>query len=375
MNASGTATAAVAVAALRTELQEFAVPDIGPDDGLMEVEVSGVCGTDWEIYLRETRGRGLGPLILGHENVGRVAAIGEGASERWGVAVGDRVAVEEFIPCHHCALCLSGQHWLCEATDSRGDKPFLRYGSTPTTIGSGLWGGFAELQYIHPRSLVHRLPEDMPGELAALFVPISNGLRWVADVAAPRLGDSLLVIGPGQHGLGCVVGGREAGMDTIIVSGLSHSPDRLEVARALGADHVIEADREPLVERVRELTGGHGVDVVVDLSPGATEVIEQSIEVLAKRGTLILAASKHRKPAPFMNDVVVRKELTVRGVRGRDYGSVERALQLIGSGRYPLERLCTHSFGLGETDRALRLVGQRWDPAAIHVSVVQAQQP
>jgi threonine dehydrogenase-like Zn-dependent dehydrogenase len=365
-----TATAAVAVDALRTELQDFAVPDVGPDEGLLAVEVSGVCGTDWEIYRRESRGQGLGPLILGHENVGRIAAIGERAAARWKVGVGDRVALEEFIPCHHCALCLSGQHVLCDATDSRGSAPFLRYGSTPTTVGSGLWGGFAEIQYIHPSSLVHRVADDVPGELAALFVPISNGIRWVRDVADPPLGASMLVVGPGQHGLGCVAAGREAGLGTIIVSGTSQSPDRLAVARALGADHTIEGDRESLVERVRDITGGAGVDVVIDLTPGATEVIDQAIEALAKRGTLILAGSKHGQTAPLRNDLVVRKEATIRGVRGRDFASVEQALRLIESGRYPFERLCTHSFGLADVDRALRLVGERWDPGAIHVSVV-----
>jgi threonine dehydrogenase-like Zn-dependent dehydrogenase len=364
-------TAAVAVEALRTELQRFPLPDVNADEGLLEIEVAGVCGTDWEIYERKSRGAGLGPLILGHENVGRIAAIGDRAAKRWGIDVGHRIAVEEFIPCGHCIRCLSGESWLCDATDSRAGGSFLRYGSTSTTVPPALWGGFGQYQYLHPNSLVHRIDENLPTALAALFVPISNGIRWVRDVADAPLEGSILIQGPGQHGLGCVVAAKEAGMATIIVSGLSASPERLEVARALGADHTFEADRADVVSEVKDVTGGRGADVVIDVTPGATRPVEIALEAAAKRGTIVLVGSKHGRPVSgFKSDMVVRKELTVRGVRGRDYRSVELAFALIGSGRYPLERLCTHTFGLDQVDRALHLVGELWDPAAIHVNVV-----
>lgn len=366
-----TVAAAVATDPLTTELREFPLPEIGPDDGLLRIEVAGVCGTDWEIYQRESRGRGLGPLILGHENVGRVEAIGDRAAQRWGVQAGDRIVVEEFLPCHHCEWCLQGRHVMCAQTDSRGAQPFLRYGTTPTDVPPALWGGFAELQYLHPSSLVHRIDDELPAELAAMFVPISNGLRWVLDDGEGRIGNSLLVIGPGQHGLGCVLAGREGGLGTIVAAGTSRAPERLAVARALGADETVETDREDLVELVLELTDGRGVDVVVDLTPGVVEAVEWAVDAAAKRGRIILAGSKHGNPvAGFSNDKTVRKELTIRGVRGRDYRSVEEALRIIGSGRYPLERMATHRFGLDEVDRALRLLGERWDPNAIHVNVV-----
>jgi threonine dehydrogenase-like Zn-dependent dehydrogenase len=364
-------SAAVAVEPLVTELQRFPLPDVGPDEGLVEIEAAGVCGTDWEIYERKSRGGGLGPLILGHENIGHIAAIGDRAATRWGVRTGERIAIEEFIPCGHCMQCLRGENWLCDATDSKGGGVFLRYGSTPTTVPPALWGGFGQYQYLHPNSLVHRIDPGLPTELAALFVPISNGIRWVRDVADAPLEGSILIQGPGQHGLGCVVAAREAGMGTVIVSGLSDSPRRLEVAKALGAGHVIEADRADVVAEVMDITDHKGVDVVIDLTPGATHPVEIALEAAAKRGIVILAGSKHGRPIPGLKtDVVVRKELTIRGVRGRDYRSVERAFDLIGSGRYPLEQLCTHSFGLEDVDRALRLVGEQWDPAAIHVNVI-----
>ena len=364
--------AAVAVDALRTEIKHFPFPEVAPEDGVLEVEVAGVCGTDWEIYKRESRGRDLGPLILGHENVGRIAAVGGAAAARWGVTVGDRVVVEEFLPCGQCGWCRSGRGWLCEATDSRGSSPFRRYGSTSTDVPPSLWGGFGEFLYLHPNSIVHRIDDDIPDDLAALFVPISNGLRWVLEVGGGVVGGSILIQGPGQHGLGCVVAAAAAGMTTIVVSGMSDA-HRLEVARRLGAHHTIDAGADDVVARVREATEGRGVDLVVDLAPGATETVATAIAAAAKGGVVVLASSKHGRPVTeFSNDTVVRKELTIRGVRGRDPASVERALALIASRRFPLELMSTHSFGLRDVDKALRLVGERWDPTAIHVNVVPA---
>ncbi len=364
-------SAAVAVDALQTELKRFAPPDVGADDGVLAVEIAGVCGTDWEIYRRESRGRGLGPLILGHENVGRITAVGEEASRRWGVVAGDRVVIEEFIPCGHCRLCRAGHYRICEATDSRSGRPFLRYGSTPASVPPALWGGFSELLYLHPNSIVYPLSEDVPGELAALFVPISNGIRWVVQEGGGTVGRSIVIQGPGQHGLGCVVAAKEAGMSPIVVSGLARDARRLDIALELGADNVVRVDDADLVAEVAEITEGRMADLVVDVSPGATVAVELAVEVATKRGTVILAGSKHGAPVSnFLNDTVVRKELTIKGVRGHDHLSVEPALKLIQSRRYPLERFCTHRFGLDEVDRALRMVGERSDPAAVHVNVV-----
>ncbi len=367
----GDTLAAVAVAPLRTELRRFPRPAVGEDDALLEVEVAGVCGTDWEIYRRESRGQGLGPLILGHENVGRVVEIGERAAARWGVREGDRIAVEEFIPCGRCPLCLAGHYRLCEATDSRSGKPVLRYGITPVSIPPALWGGFAEHLYLHPNSIVHRMPPEIPSEVAALFIPVSNGIQWVVREGGIGVGGRVLVIGPGQHGLGCVVAAREAGASTIVVAGTSRSRDRLALAMDLGATHTVESDREDVVEAVAAATEGELVDLVVDLTPGAADPVAWAIASARKRGVVVLAGSKHGRPVDgFAHDTVVRKELTVKGVRGHDRSSVEAAIGVIASGRYPLERLCTHRFPLERVDEALRVVGERTDPSAIHVSVL-----
>ncbi len=342
----------MAVAPLRTELRQLPVPTVGADDGLLTVEACGLCGTDWDFYTRQ-RGAHLGPLILGHEIVGRVLTVGEGAARRWHIKTGDRIAVEEFLPCGQCELCKSGRPALCEATDSRSEKPFLRYGSTPVHVPPGLWGGFSEILYLHPRALVHHVPDDLSPDLATLFVPVSNGIRWVLSA----------------HGLGCVVAAVEGGAKHVIAVSRS-SGARLEAARALGAIPVA-ADRADVVASVREITNGKMADVIVDLAPGAPETVETALALARKAATVILAASKRGKPVTgSLNDIVIRKELTVKGVRGRDYQSVEEALQLIASRRYPLERIRTHEFPLDQADQALRVQGERTDPSAIHVTVV-----
>lgn len=363
-----TVVAAVAVGPRHTEIQRLPLPAIGPDDGLLAVEACGLCGTDWDFYTRQ-RGAHLGPLILGHEIVGRVIAAGERAAARWKIKAGDRVAVEEFLPCGECEFCRSGRPALCEATDSRSEKPFLRYGATPTDIPPGLWGGFSEILYLHPRALVHHLPDDLSWDLATLFVPISNGVRWVLKEGRLPRGGTAVVIGPGAHGLGCVVAAVEGGARHVIAVGRSKGA-RLEAARSLGAIP-IETEHTDVVAAVREITNGEMADLIVDLAPEAPETVETALALARKGATILLAASKRGKPVTGpMNDVIIRKELTVKGVRGRDYQSVEEALRIIRSGRYPLARLRTHRFSLGETDQALRMQGERTDPAAIHVTVV-----
>lgn len=361
---SGTrAKAAVLVEPRRIEIEEFPLPECGDDDGLLRVEATGVCGSDVAVY----RGQFSTdlfpmPLVLGHEIVGRIERIGRRAAERWGVREGDRIVVEEHLPCGRCELCSGGRQKMCIKR---------RYGSMATSTAPALWGGYAEAVYLHPDSVVYRVADSLPAELAPLFIPISNGLDWVERVGDVRVGGSVLVQGPGAHGLGCVIGARECGAATIIVAGLARDRARLELARTFGATHVIEADREDVRARVREITAGRLVDLVIDVTPGAAEPLEIAVDVAAVGGTILVAGYKHGNPIPgFKSDPLFFKELTVKGVWGRSSASVPPALRLIESRRYPLERLCTHSFSVEETGAALETAGGERGEDAIHVTVV-----
>ncbi|HXF81129.1 MAG TPA: zinc-binding dehydrogenase, partial [bacterium] len=168
--------------------------------------------------------------------------------------------------------------------------------------------------------------------------------------------------------LGCVVAAVEGGAARVFAVGRVDGP-RLQAAQALGAIPLPAASTD-VVAAVREATGGAMADVVVDLAPGAPETVRLALQLARKGGTVVLAASKRQPVAAFDGDLVVRNELAVRGVRGRDYASVEEALRIIRSGRYPLARLRTHTFPLAQADAALRLLGERTDPSAIHITVV-----
>ncbi len=358
---------AVLVAPREIRVQEFPIPAIGPHAALVRVEGTGICGSDWAPYIGSWRGD-LPPLILGHEVVGRVVELGAGAGERWGIEVGQRIVVEESIPCNHCGLCRTGRYHMC---DPMHTDEGMRYGLTPISIEPSIWGGFGEYIYIHPNSIVHKMNESVHVDQAPLFIPISNGIRWVERDGGCRIGDTVVIQGPGQHGLGCVLGARLAGAGTIIVVGTDKDRHRLSVATSLGADHVVSIDDGSAVEQIREITNGEMANVVLDVTTRAPDATGDALMMAAIGATIVVAGAKEGRPATnFMSDLMLLNELTVKGVYGHDYTSVSRALTLIESGDYPLDLLCTHTFGLDRADEALRTLGGEGEADAIHITIV-----
>src|SRR5438270_7558376 len=162
--------AAVQTAPETTELREFPLPDIAADAALLKVEAAGVCGSDVGGYKRFAKA----PRILGHENVGVIARAGEAFGRRWGVQEGDRVAIEEYLSCGHCELCLRGEFRHCAATDVTSNPDALRYGNTPIDTPPALWGGYAEYLYMPPATVLHRMPAHVPADQAAMALPVGN---------------------------------------------------------------------------------------------------------------------------------------------------------------------------------------------------------
>jgi threonine dehydrogenase-like Zn-dependent dehydrogenase len=362
--------AAVAAAPGTTELRDFPEPDVPPDGGLLRIEAAGVCGSDVPAYRRIREA-----TILGHETVGRIEALGALARERWGVEIGDRVLIEEYLPCGHCAYCRSEDFRLCDATDIWMGG--IRYGSTPVSVAPALWGGFSRFQYLHPCSVLHRVPDDMPAELAALAIPLSNGLQWMLREARAAYGQTVVIQGPGQQGLACVVAAKLAGAARIIVSGLASDARRLEVARLLGADDTItaagavrERQDDSLETHVREMTDGRMADVVIEASSGGPETVSGAMKLARKRGTVVLCGEKHQPVPAFDADAVVSRVLRVIGVRGHGYAAVEDALAVIASKKFGLDAMCTDSFGLEGVDRAIRRLAGESGSDAIHVTVL-----
>ena len=205
-----------------------------------------------------------------------------------------------------------------------------------------------------------------------MALPLGNGWQWAFVEGGVGPGKSILIQGPGQQGLGCVLASKDAGASLIIVAGLSRDTKRLEVARRLGADITIDVEKEDLRERVNEVTKGRGVDVVVDVAASSEKTVLPAMDVLSKkRSTLVIAAgSTEQKINNFPIGTLKLKYMAVKAGRGHSYQCVEMALRTIASGKYPIHELCSHKFGINEVDLALRTASGEGLPDPIHVSVV-----
>lgn len=361
-----TVAAAVLTEKRSIEIREFERPRIGDDDALLRVEATGVCGADFDpLYLGRGPQPRIGPLVMGHEVAGRIEAIGGTAARRWGVEEGDLVVVEEDVPCGRCRLCRTGRYRLCNGLFGGEGR---RYGFTSVEEPPGLWGGFAETMYLSPNSVVHRVPASVPARIAPLYLPIANGVDWVGRCGHMPPGGTVLVQGPGQHGLGSVIGAREAGAGTVIVSGTSADASRLELAERLGADVVVNVDEEVLVDRVKEVTEGALADVVLDVTHGVGEPLAQAGRMVAFGGVIVVAGLK-MAPTEIRTDTLIVKDATLRAANGHDLISVRSALKILERDDYPFAELCTHTFALEDTEEAVRTVGGEGAADPIHVTV------
>ena len=373
-----TTSSAVLVAPRTIEMQEFPVPATGADDGLLRVEGTGICGADWEPYANGGKERypfrHLFPWILGHEIVGTVERLGPVAAKKWGVSEGDRVILEEVIPCGHCRLCRTGWYRGCTDVmypDRHGEGKF--YGMTPVSEPPHLWGGYGEYVYLHPNAILHPMPLSVSTENAPLFIPIANGLDWIEQSGESVVGETVVILGPGQHGLGCVIGAKESGAKTVIIVGQATDTHRLDVALQLGADHALVAGECDLAAEVVSLTDGDKAAMVMDITP-SPEALNQSLDLVRTRGTVVLGGFKTGKPVEnFMSDKLLGKRLI--GAVSHAVKSVSRAIDIIASGRYPLDLMSTHHFPLSQVDDALLTVGGEGDPDAIHVTIVPDDAP
>lgn len=355
--------AAVLVAPRQFEVRELPIPEIPDDAALLKIEACGICGSDIHgaERLRD------GPKILGHENVGIIARIGKQAAARWKVQEGDRIALEEYVPCGACKWCRSEDFRFCEATDIAGPGPRLWYGSTPLTTWPALWGGYSQYMYVHPNAVVHKMPGNVPAPHAAAFLPFANGIEWAYEYGEVGLGDAILIQGPGQQGLACVIAAKAVGASCIIVSGLSRDKRRLEVACKLGADYTIDVENDDLVAKVKHYTGGEGVNTVVNVTGGGKGVVAEAIEVASKRCNIVLAAAGHET---IDVGTLGRRKIAIKQANGHSFKSVELAIQFIASGKLPMDEISTHTFPMSQALEAIDAVAGKGAPGAIHVSIV-----
>ena len=329
--------------AIRTlEPRDIAIPDIDEDSAILRIEACGICGSDYEQF--EGQLRTPMPVVPGHEPLGRIAKIGDRAARRWKVDVGDRVAVETMLSCRHCGPCLSGSYHLC---DTRRIYSYIPLSEPP-----GLWGAYGQYMYLAPNTIVHRMDPTLAPQLAVMFNPLGAGFRWAVEMPNTRPGDSVVILGPGQRGLACVVACREVGAGTIIVTGLAADANKLALARAFGADHTIDVDNEDAIARVKQNHQGRGADVVVDVSSYATKPVADAMSMVRPGGTVVLAGVKGFKPVEnFVSDLIVMKEIRITGAIGVTSSGYKAAIRVIESGAYRCSR-CIRTISTSPTRRS-----------------------
>jgi threonine dehydrogenase-like Zn-dependent dehydrogenase len=351
------------------ELHEFGRPSVPDDGALLRVEACGLCGTDVAQFDGDHARMGLAglPCIPGHEPVGLIEEIGPSAAVRWNVAAGDRVAIEPHLSCGVCDACLDGQRNACAVGEHRD----VNYGFIGTDVGCGLWGGYSQYMLLDPRTVMHKVSKRLSPATASMFNPIGAGIRWACRAPSTKIGDTVVVLGSGQRGLACVIALRVAGAGMVIVTDLARCSSKLDLALELGADHVVVADEEDVVERVTELTGGRLADVVIDVTAGATKPVTDAIEIVKRGGTIILAGAKEGKAIPdFVSDKVVLKSIRMQGVFAVDSASFREAIRLIESNTGVFARMHSRSYPLADAAQAIqRLSGADGEPPAIHVAI------
>jgi threonine dehydrogenase-like Zn-dependent dehydrogenase len=320
------------------EIRGFLKPE-PPDGGaLLEVEAVGMCSSDVMQLAGHKHVPGeVAPVVAGHEIVGRVEALADGAD--LGVSVGDRVAVD-----------LINRNFAY-----RGSR-LVVYGYTlGVDDESGLWGGYGEYMCILPGTHLLKLTESLPAEHMTLYEPLANAVNW-ASLAGVGEGDTVVVLGPGHVGLMCVVAAKAAGASKIIVTGTSADHLRLEAALTAGAQHAIDIDAEDAVERVREITRGRLAQVVMEVTSMSTQAVKQAFEMVGFGGTVLLAGLKNNAPVELVTDNIVFKALTVKGGAGSTDDSMRAAVKLINQGKVPTDDLLGEVFPLDGFDEAMSLL-------------------
>lgn len=294
-------------------------PRVAEDTAILRVELCGICGTDLKYF--DGKLAAPYPLVLGHEVVGRVEEVGELAAAHHGMSVGDRVLVESSIPCWTCDACRSGAYRLCPTKGGYGTR-------LSTAVEPGLWGGMAELMYLAPGSIIHRLADRIAPPVAIAVPLLANGYQWLVVKGGLRPGHRVLIQGCGPQGLAAAMVAGKAGAVEVTMTGLAEDEARLRFARRTGARTVVVNGAH---DRAAPDTIGDGYDLALDVS-GSPEAVASAVDHLRPQGTLVLAGLVGRGvPVPIETDRLVWKEIRLQAVLSKDEAAIRTARALLES--------------------------------------------
>lgn len=324
------------------------MPEITRDDQvLVKIKAVGICGSDIHYYKHGRIGSYIvkKPMILGHESAGEVVSIGKNVKT---MKVGDKVALEPGIPCGRCEYCRKGRYNLCS------DVKFM---ATPPIDGS-------LVEYVvHPAEYVNKLPVNLSFAEGALIEPLAVGMH-ASRIGGVSSGDKIAILGAGPIGLVTMQAAKAKGATETIAVDINDF--RLDLAKKLGATHLINAKAEDVCQRIKEITSNEGVDVVFETA-GTAITTQQTVEIVKKGGTIVLIGLGTQDTIPINTMKLICNEIKVQGVQR--YANVyDKAISLVANGTIDLKSMITHEFALEQVEEALNLPERK--PEASVKSVV-----
>lgn len=355
--------AAVMVRPGKMEIRTYPYPKVNSDTAIIKVEMCGVCGTDKHIFKGDStkiRGKSLFPMLNGHEIIGTIVEIGKDAAmnmeaDKKTLKVGDRVAVAVEVNCGKCWYCIN------QYDNTTCENQIMAYGVHPSAdVAPYLRGGFAEYMHIVPNSILFKIPEDMPTEVAVFVeeMPVAYSALARATHPYPPIkegfgpGDSVVVLGNGPLGILHGIMAKIQGAGMMIATDLADR--RLEMAKLFYADFIINAKNttpEERIQKVKELTGGVGPDLVIEAA-GEPEVFIEALEMVRKSGTIIEVGNwVDREDTVALNVMrqITSKNLHIHSVFhcGNKWGPVISLMHRY-SNQFPFEKMISHQMSLEE---------------------------
>jgi L-iditol 2-dehydrogenase len=318
------------------EIRAVEDPIVGDNEALLQIKAAGICGTD--IHIMEDRFPNNPPVILGHEFSGEIIEVGREVS---GYTIGDRVVSEPHKGgCGTCRYCLTGEVEVCR---------------TKRAIGYKIDGSFASLISM-PVTSLHRIPENVTYEQAALTEPLAVAVKGVLERARIEPEDFVMVAGCGPIGLLAAAAAKAEGARAVMITGTDGDEKlRLPAARRLGIDHVVNIQKEDPLQIVQDLTGGAGADVVVEAS-GAAPSIRQAFDLIKIDGRICGLGLSGKEDIGIPWDTAIIKAVRLICSMSSNWTSWERALSLMSSGKVKVDPLITANFSLNEWQKAFNML-------------------